>query len=67
MLFRRQGSWFITDAAKVEPGKGLLKTQGITVYHEPKTEWRQILRDAWRIERDYFYAPGMHGQDWQSV
>jgi len=67
MLFRRQGSWFITDAAKVEPGKGLLKTQEITVFHEPKSEWKQILRDAWRIERDYFYDPGMHGQDWQSV
>lgn len=67
MLFAQDGSWFISDAAKVEPGKGLLKTQEIKVYREPRTEWAQILRDAWRIERDYFYDPGMHGQDWSAV
>ncbi len=22
---------------------------------EPMEEWKQVLRDAWRIERDYFY------------
>ena len=67
MLYRQKQDWFVVDAAKVEPGKGKLKTQEIMVYREPQSEWRQILRDAWRIERDYFYDPGMHGQDWQAV
>jgi len=67
MLYRQKRDWFLVDAAKVEPGKGRLKTQDIRVYREPQSEWRQILRDAWRIERDYFYDPGMHGQDWQAV
>ncbi len=67
MLYRQKKDWFVADAAKVEPGKGRLKTQEIMVYREPQSEWRQILRDAWRIERDYFYDPGMHGQDWQAV
>lgn len=67
MLYRQKRDWFLVDAAKVEPGKGRLDTQGIQVYREPRSEWRQILRDAWRIERDYFYDPGMHGQDWQAV
>lgn len=67
MLYAQDGRWFICDAAKVEPGKGLLNTQEIKIYREPKTEWAQILRDAWRIERDYFYDPGMHGQDWTAV
>jgi tricorn protease len=30
----------------------------------PKEEWNQIFMDVWRIERDYFYDPGMHGVDW---
>ena len=30
----------------------------------PKEEWKQIFNDVWRLERDYFYDPGMHGVDW---
>jgi tricorn protease len=32
-----------------------------------KEDWRQIYVDAWRMERDYFYDPGMHGVDWEGV
>jgi tricorn protease len=67
MLYRVTRDWFIADAAKAEPGKGRLRTQEIAVHREPRSEWRQMLRDAWRIERDYFYDPGMHGQDWPAV
>ena len=34
---------------------------------DPAAEWRQIFNDAWRIERDYFYDPGMHGVDWPAM
>jgi len=30
-------------------------------------KWKQILVDAWRLERDYFYDPNMHGVDWNKV
>lgn len=33
----------------------------------PMEEWKQILTDAWRIERDYFYDPNMHGVNWNQV
>jgi len=33
----------------------------------PMEEWKQILTDAWRIERDYFYDPSMHGVNWNQV
>ena len=26
-----------------------------------------MFREAWRINRDYFYAPNMHGADWDAV
>ncbi|HSM60371.1 MAG TPA: S41 family peptidase, partial [Longimicrobiales bacterium] len=32
-----------------------------------REDWRQIYVDAWRMERDYFYDPGMHGVDWEGV
>ena len=34
---------------------------------EPRAEWRQIFNDAWRMERDMFYDPGMHGVDWKAM
>ncbi len=34
---------------------------------DPREEWAQILRDAWRIYRDYFYDAGMHGVDWDAI
>jgi tricorn protease len=30
---------------------------------EPRTEWRQMFREAWRIQRDFFYDPNLHGLD----
>jgi tricorn protease len=52
-------------AASLE--KGRLKTEAIEVRVEPRAEWRQIFDEAWRINRDYFYDPGMHGADWPAV
>jgi len=31
---------------------------------DPAVEWRQMFHEAWRLERDYFYDPGLHGVDW---
>jgi tricorn protease len=32
-----------------------------------REDWRQLFTDAWRLERDYFYDPGMHGTDWDGI
>lgn len=32
----------------------------------PRQEWRQLFMDAWRLQRDHFYDPGLHGIDWQA-
>jgi tricorn protease len=49
------------------PGKGRLKVDAIEVRVEPRAEWEQIFNEAWRINRDYFYDPGMHGADWPAM
>ena len=33
----------------------------------PREEWRQMLVEAWRLERDYFYDRNMHGVDWKEL
>lgn len=33
----------------------------------PAHENRQVVREAWRIARNRFYDPGLHGVDWDAV
>jgi tricorn protease len=44
-----------------------LNLDAVEVRVEPRAEWQQILDEAWRINRDYFYAPNMHGADWPAM
>ena len=44
-----------------------LDLKNLTLRINPKVEWRQMYTDAWRILRDWFYDPGMHGNDWQEI
>jgi tricorn protease len=32
-----------------------------------REDFRQIYIDAWRLERDYFWDPNMHGVDWDAM
>jgi len=67
MLIRFSNGWAILPTGKIKSGKGMLKTDGISVKVDPKAEWSQIYREAWRINRDYFYDPNMHGANWKSL
>ena len=57
----------IVDAGKFTKGDGALRLEAVSVPVEPRAEWAQIFREAWRINRDYFYATTMHGADWNAV
>ena len=45
------------------PTQGALNTANIEVRIDPTQEWRQMFREAWRVERDWFYDRNMHGFD----
>jgi tricorn protease len=60
-------SWSIIETGKPESGKGKLNIEAIEVRVEPRAEWAQIFDEAWRINRDYFYDPNMHGADWKAI
>ena len=34
---------------------------------DPRAEWNQIFLEAWRLQRDFFYVPNMHGVDWPAM
>src|SRR5262249_6461846 len=72
LVMEKQDSWSIIDAAATkdagkQDAKGKLKIDAIEVRVDPRAEWAQVFDEAWRINRDYFYDPGMHGADWKAI
>src|SRR5689334_3459333 len=48
-------------------GDGPLNVAQLETRVDPREEWAQIYRETWRIQREYFYDPKMHGADWQAI
>ncbi|MBI4623580.1 MAG: PD40 domain-containing protein [Verrucomicrobia bacterium] len=64
MLWKADAKWFIGAADKApKPGEGALKLDSLEVWVEPRAEWRQMFKEVWRIERDFFYDANFHGID----
>jgi tricorn protease len=57
----------LTPAPTGSGGGQKLNLDAIEVRVDPRAEWKQILHEAWRINRDFFYDPNMHGADWPAV
>ena len=68
MLVQKGSDYAVVEAKpgqKVNDNK--LDLTHLTLKIDPRVEWRQMYTDAWRILRDWFYDPGMHGNDWQDI
>lgn len=51
-------------APPAAPGAGgALRVAELEVKVNPRAEWKQMYHDAWRIQREFFYDPGLHGLD----
>ncbi|MEO0129592.1 MAG: PDZ domain-containing protein [candidate division WOR-3 bacterium] len=51
----------------VGPKSGWLDLSRIKLLVEPRMEWKQMYRDAWRLQRDHFWTKDMSGVDWKKV
>src|SRR5262249_1190737 len=67
LLYKTGESWFIVPTNQVKAGEGKIATDAIEVKVNPRDEWKEIFVEAWRVNRDYFYDPGMHGADWEAA
>jgi tricorn protease len=64
LLYQQGEGWFVAGTAEpAKAGDGGLKVADAEVFVDPRAEWRQMYRETWRIERDFFYDPGLHGLD----
>ncbi len=68
LLYATRDAWSIVALApKINPADGRLAVADLEVKIDPRAEWAQVFDEAWRINRDYFYAPNMHGVDWPAM
>jgi tricorn protease len=68
ILYTLADSWFLTKTGdKIEAGKGQLNLEAAQILIDPRAEWSQMFGEIWRINRDFFYDPGMHGVDWNAM
>ncbi len=68
ILYAAGGSYGIVDAAEGQSTHdGTLDLSELETVVDPHAEWAEMFRDAWRLERDFFYDPAMHGLDWNAI
>ena len=63
---KRQKMGFITPG-KEQKLENTIPLEKMQMWVDPKKEWKQIFTDAWRMERDFFYDPNLHGVDWNEM
>jgi len=69
LLIRKGRDYLVVDAsaAKIPTDAPKIDLTGVSLQVDPVEEWKQIFHESWRIARDFFYAPNMHGVDWEAV
>lgn len=67
ILVRRGPSLSVMDAAAGGANSSNVPMTGMDVTVDLRDEWKQVIQDVYRYERDYFYEPTMHGVDWAKV
>ncbi len=68
LLVRTGDQWHIAPASEpIDTSDTAVDLSSLAVRVEPRAEWEQMFLEAWRINRDWFYDPGMHGADWPAM
>ncbi len=75
LFFRRwaasgPGDLFIVDVAPKPPAelpRFQVRLSDWQFPLSPREEFQGLFAEAWRMHRDHFYDPGMHGVDWSSL
>jgi tricorn protease len=69
LFYMRGDSWFLAPIADLKPGSPdapqgkPVNNGGMFAMVDPHLEWKQMYRETWHIERDFFYDPHLHGLD----
>ncbi len=70
IMVRKGNDIYVVDASGSPPSdlsKSKVNLDNWMFTVNPRDEWRQMFVEAWRLERDYFYDPNMHGVDYKGL
>ncbi|MEP6926905.1 MAG: PDZ domain-containing protein [Ginsengibacter sp.] len=67
LLVQRAEAWAVIKPEDSQKFEKPLHISEMQMLVNPMEEWKQILTDVWRLERDYFYDPNMHGVNWEQA
>lgn len=66
LIFQNE-NYSIIDFDADQKSEKMLPIKDMEMTINPQEEWNQIFTDAWRMLRDFFYDPAMHGVDWNAM
>lgn len=69
MIYRKGEQFYVVDAGKKgsEDESQRVDISKWRISVNPKEEWKQIFDEAWRLERDFYWAPDMGKIDWLAI
>ncbi|MEM6718529.1 MAG: S41 family peptidase [Bacteroidota bacterium] len=69
LLVRKRRSYYMVNAGtgSVKLNDSRIDVSSMKFSIDPKQDWKQMYKDAWRMQRDYFYDKNMHGVDWNAM
>jgi tricorn protease len=74
LIYWGKGQLRVINAGEKAPGSGgssrktgWINLGRVKVSVEPQSEWEQMFREAWRLQRDHFWTEDMSEVDWQII
>ncbi|HXF64343.1 MAG TPA: S41 family peptidase [Caldilineaceae bacterium] len=74
LLYSSRNQLRVINAGEKAPSSGGFNRKSgwidlgrVKVSVDPQSEWEQMFREAWRLQRDHFWTPDMAEVDWQAV
>jgi tricorn protease len=69
LFYQRHDNWFLAPIAELKPGSPdanagkPVNNHGMIAMHDPRSAWKQMYHETWRLQRDFLYDPHTHGLD----
>ncbi len=67
VLLKKRNDLFVVSIAGDQKLAEPVDLSTLVVNYDRQQENKQILADAWRYERDFYYDPSLHGANWGQI
>jgi tricorn protease len=64
---RHDGTWHLLRTGSQPDPEVALDVSSLRVTADPRLEWAEMVRNAWRLDRDVFFSRVTNGTDWSAV